>query len=419
MCVPLSANDAMVYRAMSAVSFEQFQQFDMMWINKIGIDEVGRSKWRQMPNEQKLDAAYKLISDATAVQEILSATNFPKFLDALTEFVGGSVAQLELIQKQLEVALKEVQSFDETTMTTISKIKCISERLGIATAMSFNDHFWTTYKQYVACATETYKLNADHKVFHLAMSQLIAYDAELSQASSDEVERQKVVNEMISLVRLQFIELLTYAESWQQRYLSNKETIDIFVYQNHASWKLVLDDSAPITQSTYIPGGGYTQPKNYNYNDTHHWERLGMDAWKNIYTKAVKMSKYNPGGANKVDWLDLSMQDFVIAFSSISVLSYSKPLWLYFGREKMRMDSLLRKFDCLHAGFIENPKDCKYRCMFQSISGSCSDGGDFVPDNMDKYKIFVHFNKTPVHFSDPEHWGHLAWKFCEFMEKKS
>jgi hypothetical protein len=406
--VTVCAKDAFIYRASSGLSLEKFRSLDLEWIEKIGIDEVSRSKWRQLSPRDKYNVAYKAICNETVFEESLGNTKFPTFLTAVKEAVGGTEVQLKLIQKQLAVALLAVRTFDETTVATISKIKCISEHLGIPTDMTFNDRFWATYERYLMEAIETYKLNTDHKVFHVAMSQLIAYNNELGQSVSTERERRKVLDEMISLVRLQLTELLKYAESWQERYLNNIDMIDSFAFfdELESAWYRIHDrahcDSTPIDQ----PFGDFG----------HYWKRVGIESWKNKYTEEVKNSKCNPVTL-KEDWFDLSMRDFEIAFASILLASSSKAFCLHFGREKMRMDSLMRKFDALQEMYsLSCPDAARFRCMFRSLAGSYDDDGEFSPINTDKYEIFVHL-KLPKQISDPEHWGHLVWKFCEFMEK--
>jgi hypothetical protein len=413
----MCADDALVYRATSGVSFEQFQLLDVEWIDKIGFDEFSRSKWRKLSQKEKCEAAHKTVSDKSVYDEILTSTNFPKFLMALKDTIEGPTKQLDLIQKQLSVALKAVQSFDDTTVTVISKIKCISERLGIASDMTFNDHFWNTYKNYVAAAVETYKLSTDHKVFHVAMSQLIAYDTELGHAVSRETEHRKIVDEMIFLVRLQLTQLLAFAEPWQKRYSERKNEMKEYVYQKDGQWKRMFTVERPSSSS-------FTQ---YDYRDhatphkdqAQHWKRVGVDSWKNMYTEEVKKSMCNPV-TNKEDWYDLSMRDFEIAFESALLASSCKPFSLYLGREKIRMESLLRQFDSLRASYNNDPKSINdaYRYMFECIAGTYNNYGKFVPADMDRYVAFVRF-KMPDQISEPEHWGHLAWMFCEYMEKLS
>jgi hypothetical protein len=77
------------------------------------------------------------------------------------------------------------------------------------------------------------------------------------------------------------------------------------------------------------------------------------------------------------------------------------------------MEEIVNKFNILKEG---KQRDTSHRTMFDCIAGTYDDDGEFVPTNVDKYKIFVHF-KMPKYLSDPSHWGHLAWLFCAFMEK--
>jgi hypothetical protein len=53
--------------------------------------------------------------------------------------------------------------------------------------------------------------------------------------------------------------------------------------------------------------------------------------------------------------------------------------------------------------------------MDDYIGGSYSNGV-FKPNDETKYGLVMQI-ETPEKLSNPEHWGHLAWKFCQFMDK--
>jgi hypothetical protein len=105
---------------------------------------------------------------------------------------------------------------------------------------------------------------------------------------------------------------------------------------------------------------------------------------------------------------------------SILLLSYNKTFCLKLGPEKLRMDSFIRKFDILKERYLTGDDYAQYhyqyRILFDCISGECNDDGAFVPKNVDRHDVFVRV-KMSDEISNPEHWGHLTWKFCEFMDQ--
>ena len=56
-----------------------------------------------------------------------------------------------------------------------------------------------------------------------------------------------------------------------------------------------------------------------------------------------------------------------------------------------------------------------FRKYLQYERGTYDDNGVFTPANKGEYKRVLHI-KVPASPSDPLHWGHLAWLFCEYME---
>lgn len=87
------------------MTLEQFQQFDKTLIEKLGRQEVGW-QWRKLSELDKIQTAHALVSDSAFYTDRIRDTNFDKFLAALRAAVGGSNTQVALIQKQIEVELR-------------------------------------------------------------------------------------------------------------------------------------------------------------------------------------------------------------------------------------------------------------------------------------------------------------------------
>jgi hypothetical protein len=380
----------------------------MALIDKIGIDVVGRFKWREMDSSAKCKAAFDVVTNETIFTKNVDATNLPNFLLALNQHVGGSKVQLDIIQKQISVALKHVKILNVTTVDEICKIIKMSECLGLVD-MQFHNHFWDAYKSYMEKSIEIYKSSMDHRVFDVAMTQLVQYDSLLRQVGAAESEHRKVVDEMVCLVRVQIKELVKYADLWPTGFSLDESKIDyqnIYYDNDKQKWCPVSFCHIHI-----IRNGPKFHPL---YNNSHHWECVSSGSWRNKYSLKTIKSTNNPVSTKEV-WYDLSLLDFKIAFDSILVLLYHKAFCLNFGRERIRMEAIVNKYNNMKDSFEKNFDETS-PTMFDCVAGTYDDDGELVPKNLDRYNIFVHF-KMPEHLSDPSHWGHLAWIFCEFMEK--
>jgi hypothetical protein len=414
--IALSSDYAYAYRAASGLTWDHFRLLDMALIDKIGIDVVGRFKWREMDSSAKCKAAFDVVTNETIFTKNVDATNFPNFLLALNQRVGGSEVQLDIIQKQLSVALKRVTILNVTTVDEICKIIKMSECIGLVD-MQFHNHFWDVYKGYMEKSIENYKCSMDHRVFGVAIMQLAQYDSLLRQVGAAESERRKVVDEMVCLVRVQIKELLKYADLWPTGFSLEESQIDyhnIYYDNDEQNWcpvSICLIHHPIFREFPHIAN----DPKqNSFFDNAHHWECVSSGSWRNTYSLDIINSINNPVSTKEV-WYGLSLLDFKIAFDSILVLLYHKAFCLNFGRERIRMEAIVNKYNNMKDSF-EKKGDATSRTMFDCVAGTYDEDGEFVPNNVDKYNVFVHF-KMPEHLSDPSHWGHLAWKFCEFMEK--
>jgi hypothetical protein len=175
-----------------------------------------------------------------------------------------------------------------------------------------------------------------------------------------------------------------------------------------------------VSTSGGVHSGG---PQNLPADNPHHWERHG-NGWKNKYTDKVVAGEHNPV-TGKVTWSKLTPYDWRTMLNSILLLSYSKHFCEYFGREKVWIERYVHE----HVLFIgrlqkEHKSSCPWRvahfraiAVHRFLQGSHNENGVFVPKYPDKYKLVVQI-ELPERLSDPDHWGHLAWRFCQFMEAR-
>jgi hypothetical protein len=171
-------------------------------------------------------------------------------------------------------------------------------------------------------------------------------------------------------------------------------------------------------------------------------------------------------------WSILSPLDWTMIWRSILLLSYDKYFCQFFGKEKILLESLAQRSNAtwIHLSSLDTCSECHgpttavtggkschnckivfmkefpvvnnsrlclscaRSCISSNRCGSCSFSYRQLVDNALKgwekpfyynskpvpanpdaaYKSVVHVD-VPESLSNPEHFGHLAWKFCEFM----
>jgi GTPase SAR1 family protein len=112
-------------------------------------------------------------------------------------------------------------------------------------------------------------------------------------------------------------------------------------------------------------------------------------------------------------WKDLSRLEWTMIWRSILLLSYDKYFCQVFGQEKISMESLAQSANAAWINKTSSSDQCLV--LLQSL-----DNGKPAPGKNPNHPVFVS-NKdsghidVPESLSDPTHFGHLAWKFCEFM----
>ena len=113
-----SANHAFFYRTASLLTFSQFKvKFGMDIINSIGKLEVGRHQWKKLNPEKKYTAVFEAVCEDSDYKERLEATNFDKFLKALSLCVGGEESQLKVLHAQVDFAIRSMDQIQVSVQT--------------------------------------------------------------------------------------------------------------------------------------------------------------------------------------------------------------------------------------------------------------------------------------------------------------
>jgi GTPase SAR1 family protein len=142
--IPTSAEFAYIYRTASLMTFEQFRMFDKERIDRLGRKEVGW-KFTKLPMDEKLRLAYQAVTDQSLYADRIRATNFDVLLKWIAMLVGGPKIQLELIQRQMDVALRSLsheKRFVEKLQDVFEKRRSLDEPID-----DLPSHFWATYEK--------------------------------------------------------------------------------------------------------------------------------------------------------------------------------------------------------------------------------------------------------------------------------
>jgi GTPase SAR1 family protein len=397
--IPISAIHAFIYRTASLMSLEQFKLFDKDLIEKLGREEVGKWKWAKLGEDERYAVAHAAVIDQTTYAERLAATNFDKVLTALSRAVGDGSNQLKLIQKQLTVSLKSVSS-ERGLSRQLKSIYVKATLAGVQENFQLYTFFWSNYQDLEDKAFG--QLNGPTDVACLAnpMDELQEYYKMCSQHHWKD-EQSMSIFRMKALVRRQFCVLLT-----EER---RSRTIE---------WKHTLA----------FPQMG--------------WNSLSPEDWKTICRSVLLVSCY-------------------------------KSFCLTFGQEKIWIESVIDKINrtsrscsckfpngsdsytcCSSCGCQVTRNWCRY-CGSFAVSATyfyCDNCGD--PGSNDDEELNccsapqvtsttcvcgysdavlgftmkdgelasiervgkMHRFKSPDSVSNPGHWGHLMWMFCQFVE---
>jgi hypothetical protein len=446
------------------LDFDEFKKLDKAIIEKLGHDEVGRCKWSKLSQDEQYDVAYVAVHSESNYECSLEATNFHKLLEIIQERIGGEDVQRSLIQQQLSVSMKSL-SFDTNIANELRKIHDMNKGLGMRQT-PYTEYFWKAYRACSMVNVEQFKSDMEHSALHAPLIQLKEYYKFATHIESEPQEYTKIIEEMVSLVRLlirtaldheSLSDGLTPSGSFLGQPLVDWDAkafcwVDLTTCDDctegfecrkmqHLSWNPNVDDAEQwefYDAHPYHRKGGWRNRvtdcvihgvKHQNMqlppvNNAHHWKRCQL-GWENKYTNTIVAQKYNPV-AGKVTWKTLTPRDFCTINESILLLSYSRSFCEYFGREKVLLERNLHAYNDVvrrvsGIGLLENDQartllGRRTHTMLQkALMGTFHDDGTFVPDYPDKFQ-FVAQVKMPSCLSDPDHWGHLIWMFCEFMD---
>lgn len=212
--LPLSAENAFLYRATSRLGRKEMKLLDKSYLNKIGREEVGKFQWKKLSENEQYDLVYDILSNPDQYEERLKSSNFDKFLSLLDLFVGGKEQQEKLLDKQLEILLRKL-SFENGIVDQLHTIFVRSHAVG-KDSLPIEDRFWELWRQQCQNAFQEFDKSPSHLVsLQLPMKELLSFEQGLHRllhvGSNDGT---KITQAMQGLVKKQINIILQKATQW-------------------------------------------------------------------------------------------------------------------------------------------------------------------------------------------------------------
>jgi small GTP-binding protein len=395
--IPTSASHAFFYRTASLMSFENFNKFDRDLIDQIGREEIGRFKWKKMTEPEQYKEVFKAVSEREKYEERLAATNFDKFLAVLTYFVGGTDVQLELLKKQIDTALKNL----EWGPDLFPKLRSIYD-----SSIAFKQDvapmkkaFWNIYEKCKESALNDFATSLNIEKLQEPLDALTRYSSMVGSWGLQD-EKARISKQAKILVHRQLGIVVT----------------------------------------------------KHNDFDVNEWEKSVHNGNSHVFT--CPYCNRTPDGTVvapiRLTWKALSPYDWRTIFESLLLLSFNRHFCENFGQEKILLELLkfeqMKKtcalsqqdLDCYEyercsCPFCSNGSSrnrmyqrcthCKRDAHFKTkaLSGCYRAAvkmklgkGKLSPVDKPEYSFMFQID-TPESLADPKHFGHVAWKCCKLI----
>ena len=332
--------------------------------------------------------------------------------------VGGVSTQTKILEKQLDVATRKVEGGKEGFAEQLRSIYDRSKVLGKPTN-HLASKFWSVYKTVEDKAFACFRRDLSLGPLYRCMNELHEYAKVENQViyadgATETViaEREKVLLAAKNLVKHQCMIIVENASNWNIEASSFMTVGVLEMSDRHNDWsnlrKFTFRSPIGGRQSYSLqPGANEAMPKQHPF----YWTLASgvspdssLPLWINNITGRSMHSKKNPD-LPPISWTNLSPDDWMTIVNSILLLAHNTHFAQNFGREANELD-LIKAFG------ISLGRGGDVRKKY--LSGEYIDGV-FTPSDPTKYSL-VRQVEMPESPADEQHWGHLAWMFCQFKQ---
>lgn len=412
--VPMSAENAFLYRAASGLQCDEIGNIGSQYIDKIGREEIGKYRWKRQPQEMKHALVYEVVSDLNQYRERMEASNFDKFVEVLGNCVGGKKNQANILERQLTQKIEKLKPTEGFTDCLISIFET-SEVLQKSTGY-LKDKFWELYKKCVDVAFKAFSENPHDKILlQTSMKEIQRYETTLyakliykddCSSKAKKAEKSMIRSSMKSLIK-RYCDIIVAKETnstapklredpWHFHencaLIKSMTGKHIFRYDNYWYAKSTGERRHGIKT---------VHPEIDQYPSHWEWDEVN-ELWKSKYTGKTIKSKRNPViNSQLLVGNFFSPQEWNAILSSVLLMKYSKYFCENFGREILALE--WRQRMPLSFDFCTSCETANCGCTKDAMSPPLP-GTESI------------LNSIPSSPSNPEHWGHLIWLLCKFVK---
>jgi GTPase SAR1 family protein len=242
--VYLSAIHAFIYRTTSLMTYDVFKKFDDKLIQKIGREEVGKTRWNRLSQEQKHKAAFDIISDPTFYNDGLSASNFDTFLRVLSFAVGGKDTQLVLLRKQVEIKMSQID-YNGCLVAYLEPLVADIKKIGLSNQNTLQYYFWIYLQNSKKRALDGFINPSNIDKLAIVMNQLKVYQ----EKAVDEQDRERVLQEMKSIVTAHFEKMITMFRQWCSIKGNQKDLPWSWIVLSPNEWLIILNSVLAVSHT--------------------------------------------------------------------------------------------------------------------------------------------------------------------------
>lgn len=465
--VHASAENAFLYRSASRLAVSQLKRLDRVYLDKIGHEEIGKFKWKKLSDEEKYTLIHGVVSDPVQYKERLESSNFDKVLKLLDYFLGGKEQQEKIIEQQLQIILSKISLKEGRITGPLTAVFDRSVEIRTDASALVEAKFWALFEESRKQAFDSLRENpATVAKLGILVKELVDYAQGLYKSIHPTGSDEKIVDSMKAIVAEQMKLILEKESTWTPLYLppSNPSPTD----EDLRDWHWSEEESSwyrgDTEQMLHLPqnvhpsdfyaeswvwlsvasggtGGGAgaggknvrkvrsIERKKRSSSKSAPVEVEGAGVWTNQYSDLQVPGNKDENPAERScatlsSWSHMSSKDWFSVVKSMLLPCHGNAMAKAFSREIVELEWV-----ACHGAFSK-PDDYCFVC--KTTSSNCvkplqeyrryMDGsyqeGKFTPLDNAKYQRAVQI-QVPDGISDPAHWGHVAWLFCQYMDSRN
>ena len=420
--IPISAQNAFVYRWATRLTYNDFLELDDEFINKIGKEELGKMKWKRLCREDQVRAAFNAVSSKEEYEDRLKETNFCTFLKTLSATIGSPEKQSMMLEIQQLLHLRHLKNLAGRPCDVDGVFRSMKSAHRILVALGrpwdvVRETFWSLYEREEDRAFESIDSCPDMTVLGAPISLLCNYKRFLNEANYDSTEA--VTNAATKLVRRQLGVVISkrydgITPSWFEDMRPG----------DPKTWaSLSPFDWVRITRAILLLG--FEKEFSIHFGrEKMHLEMLSMQSAIIANDSSLDMAAYvkrevesiktGVKGAKVFVWREVKTFKKEPDAAGVNTAEDAKPV----ARQSYYAGGMMTPIDypnVIAGPRVSLPGNCPG--LQHVMDGSYSADGEFVPKYEKSYKKFVHID-IPASLEDPSHWGHLVYKFLELTTDK-